>query len=129
MPRTLSFVCLFVIGLFHSLASAQTPCQPAQKPIVVLTFDDSVKSHFTIARPILKEYGFGATFFITEGFTFTTNKRIYMRFLKSEGCTVIAMRDLSKYVNPYCVPCDPWYGIKARQQQLAAEGETTKETD
>ncbi|MEX0728636.1 MAG: polysaccharide deacetylase family protein, partial [Planctomycetaceae bacterium] len=37
-----------------------------------------VKSHYTIARPILKKYGFGATFFITEGFTFTTNKTDYM---------------------------------------------------
>jgi peptidoglycan/xylan/chitin deacetylase (PgdA/CDA1 family) len=48
------------------------------RPIVVLTFDDSVKSHYTIARPILKELGFGATFYITEGFTFNTNKDAYM---------------------------------------------------
>jgi Polysaccharide deacetylase len=281
MIRTLNPIFLFAIGLCPIAASAQSPCRPAQKPIVVLTFDDSVKSHFTIARPILKEYGFGATFFITEGFTFKTNKEaymtweeikqlnddgfeignhtrdhlgitdktytkldeqlrgieeqcqtygipkptsfawpgnaitpqalpilkahgilfarrgtqpeyayepgrgpvyepgfdhpllipttgdarpnwkldnvveavskwqpgkfvvlqfhgvpeiehpwvhtpqenfeIYMRFLKSEGCTVIAMRDLSKYVNPNCVPCDPWHGIKARQSQMAAE--------
>ena len=49
-----------------------------RRPVVVLTFDDSVKSHFTVARPILKEYGFGATFFITEGFTFRTDKDAYM---------------------------------------------------
>ena len=46
--------------------------------VVVLTFDDSVKSHFTVVRPILKKYGFGATFFVTEGFDFPTNKRDYM---------------------------------------------------
>jgi peptidoglycan/xylan/chitin deacetylase (PgdA/CDA1 family) len=46
--------------------------------LVVLTFDDSSKSHFTIARPLLLKYGFGATFFITEGFDFTTNKKDYM---------------------------------------------------
>jgi peptidoglycan/xylan/chitin deacetylase (PgdA/CDA1 family) len=46
--------------------------------VVVLTFDDSSKSHFTIARPLLLKYGFGATFFITEGFDFTTNKKDYM---------------------------------------------------
>jgi peptidoglycan/xylan/chitin deacetylase (PgdA/CDA1 family) len=45
---------------------------------VVLTFDDSSKSHFTVARPLLKEYGFGATFFITEGFDFKENKQDYM---------------------------------------------------
>lgn len=52
--------------------------EPIPDKLVVLTFDDSVKSHYTIARPILKNYGFGATFFITEGFTFTTNKTDYM---------------------------------------------------
>ena len=46
--------------------------------IVVLTFDDSAKSHFTVVRPILKRYGFGATFFITEGFDFPSNKKDYM---------------------------------------------------
>src|SRR6266481_3944027 len=55
---------------------------PARKPIpdklVVLTFDDASKSHFTIARPILKKYGFGATFFVTEGWDFGTNKKDYM---------------------------------------------------
>ncbi len=45
---------------------------------VVLTFDDSSKSHFTVVRPLLKQYGFGATFFITEGFDFPDNKRDYM---------------------------------------------------
>lgn len=46
--------------------------------LVVLTFDDSVKSHFTVARPLLKRYGFSATFFITEGFSFRTDKANYM---------------------------------------------------
>jgi hypothetical protein len=45
---------------------------------VVLTFDDASKSHFTVARPPLKKYKFGATFFVTEGFDMTTNKRDYM---------------------------------------------------
>jgi uncharacterized protein (TIGR03067 family) len=46
--------------------------------LVVLTFDDASKSHFTIARPLLKKHKFGATFFVTEGFDMTTNKRDYM---------------------------------------------------
>src|SRR5262249_28683515 len=33
---------------------------------------------FTVARRLLKKYGFGATFFITEGFDFRTNKRDYL---------------------------------------------------
>jgi len=32
---------------------------------VVLTFDDAVKSHRTVVAPLLKELGFGATFFVT----------------------------------------------------------------
>ncbi|MCA9101747.1 MAG: polysaccharide deacetylase family protein [Planctomycetales bacterium] len=32
---------------------------------VVLTFDDAVKSHVTVVAPLLKELGFGATFFVT----------------------------------------------------------------
>lgn len=46
--------------------------------LVVLTFDDSAKSHYTVVRPLLKEYAFGATFFITEGFDFKENKKDYM---------------------------------------------------
>lgn len=57
-----------------------TPAKPLPVPdkLVVLTFDDSSVSHYTNARPVLKKYGFGATFFITEGFTFRTNKQDYM---------------------------------------------------
>ena len=33
--------------------------------VVVLTFDDAVKSQRTFVAPLLKEYGFGATFFVT----------------------------------------------------------------
>lgn len=52
--------------------------EPIPDKLVVLTFDDSVASHFTRVRPLLKQYGFGATFFITEGFSFRTNKQDYM---------------------------------------------------
>jgi peptidoglycan/xylan/chitin deacetylase (PgdA/CDA1 family) len=51
---------------------------PIPEKWVVLTFDDSSASHHAVAAPLLKRYGFGATFFITEGFTFRTNKRDYM---------------------------------------------------
>lgn len=52
--------------------------QPVPDKLVVLTFDDSVKSHFTVVRPLLLKHKFGATFFITEGFEFKTNKQHYM---------------------------------------------------
>jgi peptidoglycan-N-acetylglucosamine deacetylase len=91
----LALICLIVfvsrslaagdsaVGIVRSalapLVCGETPVlQPIPDKLVVLTFDDSVKSHFAVARPILKQFGFGATFFITEGFTFKTNKKDYM---------------------------------------------------
>jgi peptidoglycan/xylan/chitin deacetylase (PgdA/CDA1 family) len=38
---------------------------PVPDKLVVLTFDDAVKSHRTFVAPLLKELGFGATFFVT----------------------------------------------------------------
>lgn len=34
--------------------------------LVVLTFDDATASHYSVVAPLLKQYGFGATFFICE---------------------------------------------------------------
>lgn len=70
-------------SLTHALvalafAAPEIALEPIPDRLVVLTFDDSSKSHFTVARPLLKKYGFGATFFITEGFDFPTNPRDYM---------------------------------------------------
>lgn len=52
--------------------------EPVPDKLVVLTFDDSSASHYLNARAVLKRHGFGATFFITEGFTFAKNKKDYM---------------------------------------------------
>lgn len=64
--------------LAASAISNTANSDPVPDKLVVLTFDDSSKSHYTIARPVLKRHHFGATFFITEGFDFPTNKRDYM---------------------------------------------------
>lgn len=52
--------------------------EPVPDKLVVLTFDDSVASHATFVAPLLKKHGFGATFFITEGFEFLVDKKHYM---------------------------------------------------
>ena len=69
-----------IITLFFTLLLTlpSSAREPIPEKLVVLTFDDSAKTHFTVARPILKNYGFGATFFITEGFDFAKNKKDYM---------------------------------------------------
>jgi peptidoglycan/xylan/chitin deacetylase (PgdA/CDA1 family) len=66
------------IGIVLCLGTTAVAREPIPDKLVVLTFDDSVKSHFTVVRPILLEHKFGATFFITEGFDFKTNKDHYM---------------------------------------------------
>lgn len=63
-------------GLLLSTGASALP--PIPDRVVVLTFDDSVASHATFVAPLLKKLGFGATFFITEGFEFATDKQHYM---------------------------------------------------
>jgi peptidoglycan/xylan/chitin deacetylase (PgdA/CDA1 family) len=62
----------------RGVASQVNKHVPIPDKLVVLTFDDSVKSQSTFVAPLLKKLGFGATFFITEGFDFPTNKTSYM---------------------------------------------------
>src|SRR2546430_3765938 len=68
-------IAFCVLGVSSATAGA---LEPVPDRLVVLTFDDAVASHYSVVRPILKRYGFGATFFITEGFSFRTNKQDYM---------------------------------------------------
>jgi peptidoglycan/xylan/chitin deacetylase (PgdA/CDA1 family) len=65
-----------LFGLLFAASAAAL--EPIPDRLVVLTFDDASKSHYTVARPLLKRYKFGATFFITEGWDFTTNKKDYL---------------------------------------------------
>lgn len=70
-----------VVAAFLAVPASSAPVralEPIPDRLVVLTFDDSAKSHFTSVRPLLKKHGFGATFFVTEGFDFKENKRDYM---------------------------------------------------
>ena len=75
-PRTKPLLCL-VLALSFGAACAHA-FESIPDKLVVLTFDDSKSSHYSVVRPLLKRYGFGATFFITEGFSFRTNKQDYM---------------------------------------------------
>lgn len=50
------------ISVAASAAAANAQNSPRQ---VVLTFDDAVRSHLTVVAPMLRKFGFGATFFIT----------------------------------------------------------------
>ncbi len=43
--------------------------------LVALTFDDGCKSDIKYVAPLLKKYGFGATFFVFEGFNYYKGQR------------------------------------------------------
>ena len=51
---------------------------PIPDKLVVLSFDDGNKSDITFVAPTLKKYGFGGTFYITEGLGFLENKDHYL---------------------------------------------------
>ena len=69
---------LLILLLLLAPATTALALEPIPDKLVVLTFDDSSRSHVAVAAPLLKKHGFGATFFVTEGFDFPTNNRDYM---------------------------------------------------
>jgi peptidoglycan/xylan/chitin deacetylase (PgdA/CDA1 family) len=73
-------LCLALLALGTSVLPAAEAAPAARIPdgLVVLTFDDSVASHATFVAPMLKKHGFGATFYITEGFEFLQDKTHYL---------------------------------------------------
>jgi len=59
-------------------------CQILKKQIpdnlIVLSFDDATASQYTIVAPLLKQFGFGATFFVCEFPTKSTAGSAYMNW-------------------------------------------------
>ena len=80
---TYAAILFVLLSLLHWATSqaaevSRKPRQPVPDKLVVLTFDDAVSSQHRVVRPLLKKLGFGATFFISEGFSFRSNKVDYM---------------------------------------------------
>lgn len=65
MKRIVFALLFFLLSLGFELNVIAKPKKVPPKT-VVLTFDDSVKSHLTVVAPLLKELGFRATFFISQ---------------------------------------------------------------
>jgi len=60
---------LLLLVLLPLFTNAQVLRKPIPDKLVVLSFDDAIVTQYTIVAPLLKKYGFGATFFVCE---FTT---------------------------------------------------------
>jgi len=73
---TILFLSLFVCFFGN--------CQILKKEIpdnlVVLTFDDATASQYSIVAPLLKQFGFGATFFVCEFPTKSSDRLAYMNW-------------------------------------------------
>src|SRR5262249_2878588 len=61
MTRVILLSSVLASGLTCQLVAGAADLQPIPDKLVVLTFDDSVASHYSVVRPLLKQYGFGAT--------------------------------------------------------------------
>jgi len=59
---------IFIILIFFWIACIHGQRDEIGEKIVVLTFDDAVKSHLTVVAPLLREFDFKATFFISHAF-------------------------------------------------------------
>lgn len=65
-PFKMKRLVILLFVLMNTLVDAQILKKPIPDKLLVLSFDDAVLSHYTNVAPILKKYGFGATFFVTE---------------------------------------------------------------
>ena len=54
--------------------------RPIPDKLVVFTFDDATASQYTIVAPLLKEFGFGATFYVCEFPAKPEEKSVYMNW-------------------------------------------------
>lgn len=84
-------------GLGMSAEEMADPTGILKKPIpdklVVLTFDDGPASHYSVVAPILKQHGFGGSFYICDFDSFRTRKDWYltwrqMRAMAQDGLEI-----------------------------------------
>ena len=57
---------LLLLPLLAGASEAWARPRPVPDHLVVLTFDDAALTHVTYVAPLLRKYGFGATFFVCE---------------------------------------------------------------
>jgi peptidoglycan/xylan/chitin deacetylase (PgdA/CDA1 family) len=62
--KTLLFIGFFLFATYSFAEGIIRKHLPEK--LVILTFDDATANQYSVVAPLLKEYGFGATFFICE---------------------------------------------------------------
>jgi len=66
MRASLLLALAALLACAHAPRTGGRAAERVPDRVVVLTFDDAVRSHHTTVAPLLERYGFGATFFVTE---------------------------------------------------------------
>jgi autotransporter-associated beta strand protein len=92
-PSILTITGVVALAL-HGTAVGQPPpdadpfgivVKPIPEKLVVLTFDDACLSHATFVGPLLKQHGFGATFYVTRFGNPALDPRMYMSWDQIKG--------------------------------------------
>ena len=66
MMKTLLLTTALLVSSISFISAQQILKREIPDRVVVLTFDDATASQYSNVAPMLKKYGFGATFFICE---------------------------------------------------------------
>ena len=128
----LILIVFLTLGMDHSVLSQNLQGDSRKtdsrshehQRIVVLTFDNASASHFEVVRPLLLKYKFGATFFVTEGWDFSINKKDYMtweqiRFLEQDGFEI--GNHTMDHVDPSYWPENPFKIIEERRNRFTEQ--------
>lgn len=115
---------LFTEGFSVIPLSALDPSIPTKNKTVVITFDDGYADNFTTALPILRQYNFPATFFISTKLLGTTKvgrKGSLLPFLTTEQCLEMKKTSLVEFGSH----CEHHFkltllGVNERLQELSA---------
>jgi hypothetical protein len=109
----LTFLLSLVLLLLAPVAGGAVTA-PVPDKLVVLTFDDAVKSHRTFVAPLLKDLGFGATFFVTHTWmndptNCMTSATLSLRMLTGHASrtAVCAANGFHRMRSPLAPPCGP----------------------
>ncbi len=74
------YFAIFISFILVFNTKAQILKKSIPEKLVVLTFDDAPASHYSVVAPLLKEYGFGATFFVCEFPPNSQDSSLYMNW-------------------------------------------------
>ena len=70
---------LFILSAFLT-GNSQILKKQIPDKLVVFTFDDATESQYSVVAPLLKQFGFGATFFVCEFPSKLNDRSVYMNW-------------------------------------------------